>query len=101
VNLMSIRTFTAALVGAALFGLAATAAFAQTVAPGTAPPATDAQAAPAKPQPNANTAGAPAVTVTITNLRKADLVWLLAAEARLCKLDNCARRPESRQKGVD
>lgn len=38
--------------------------------------------APAKPKPKASTAGAPTVTVTVTNSRKADLVWLLAAEPR-------------------
>jgi hypothetical protein len=32
------------------------------------------------PKPKANTAGAAPVTVTVTNSRKADLVWLLAAE---------------------
>jgi hypothetical protein len=79
VNLMNIRRLTAALAGAALFGLTAAPARAQTAAPGTAPPATDVQAAPAKPKAKTS-AGAPTVTVTVTNSRKADLVWLLAAE---------------------
>jgi len=79
VNLMNIRTLAAALAGAALFGLTAAPGRAQT-APGTAPPPVDAQATPAKPKPKANTAGASTVTVTVTNSRKADLVWLLAAE---------------------
>ena len=78
-NLMNIRTLAAAFAVAALFGLTAAPARAQTAAPGTMPPPTDAQAAPAKP--NAKTsAGPPTVTVTVTNSRKADLVWLLAAE---------------------
>ena len=42
------------------------------------PTQSDAQAAPAKPKTNA--AGAPPVTVTVTNSRKADLVQLQAAE---------------------
>jgi hypothetical protein len=80
VNLMNIRTLTAAFAVAALFGLTAAPAQAQTAAPEVAAPPADAQAAPAKPKPKANTAGAPTVTVTVTNSRKADLVWLLAAE---------------------
>jgi hypothetical protein len=76
---MNVRTLTAVLAGAALFGLTAAPARAQTAAPGTAPPATDVQAAPAKPKAKTS-AGAPTVTVTVTNSRKADLVWLLAAE---------------------
>jgi hypothetical protein len=78
VNLMNIRTLTAALAGVALFGLSAAPAPAQTEAPGTVPPAADAQAASAKPK--AKTSAGPPVTVTVTNSRKADLVWLLAAE---------------------
>jgi hypothetical protein len=77
VNLMNTRTLAAALAGAVLFGLTAAPAIAQTAAPGAAPSATDVQVAPAKPK--AKTPGAP-VTVTVTNSRKADLVWLLAAE---------------------
>lgn len=77
---MNTRNLTVALAGAALFGLTAAPLGAQTVTPGAAPPPTDAQAAPAKPKPKANTAGAAPVTVTVTNSRKADLVWLLAAE---------------------
>jgi hypothetical protein len=82
VNLMNIRTLTAAFAVAALFGLTAAPAPAQTAAPEVAPPPADAQATPSKPKPKpkANTAGAPPVTVTVTNSRKADLVWLLAAE---------------------
>jgi hypothetical protein len=53
VNLMNTRTFAAALVGATLFGLTAQAA----------------------PKPKAD----PAVTVTVVNSRKADLVQLEAA----------------------
>ena len=79
-NLMNIRTLTAAFAVAALFGLTAAPTRAQTAATGVAPPPADAQVAPAKPKPKANTAGAPTVTVTVTNSRKADLVWLLAAE---------------------
>ena len=79
-NLMNIRTLTAAFAVAALFGLTAAPAPAQTAAPEVAPPPADAQATPSKPKPKANTAGAPTVTVTVTNSRKADLVWLLAAE---------------------
>jgi hypothetical protein len=74
---MNTRTLVAALAGAALFGLTAAPARAQTAAPGAPPPA-DAQAAPAKPKAKTQ-AGAP-VIVTVTNSRKADLVWLLAAE---------------------
>ena len=77
---MNIRTLATAFAVAALFGLTAAPARAQTAAPGAVPPPADAQAAPAKPKPKANTAGALTVTVTITNSRKADLVWLLAAE---------------------
>jgi hypothetical protein len=77
---MNNQTLTAALAGAALFGLTAAPARAQTAAPGVVPPPVDAQATPAKPKPKANTAGAPTVTVTVTNSRKTDLVWLLAAE---------------------
>jgi hypothetical protein len=77
---MNTRTLAAALAGAALFGLTAAPAVAQTAAPGVGPPPADAQAAPAKPEPKANKAGAAPVTVTVTNSRKADLVWLLAAE---------------------
>jgi hypothetical protein len=80
VNLMNTRTLAAALAVAALFGLSAAPAHAQTAAPVVAPPPADAQAAPARPKPKANTAGAPTVTVTVTNSHKADLVWLLAAE---------------------
>ena len=76
---MNIRTLTAAFAVAALFGLTAAPARAQTAPPGVAPPPADAQAAPAKPKPKANTAGPP-VTVTVTNSRKADLVQLQAAE---------------------
>ena len=76
-NLMNIRTLTAALAVAALFGLTAAPARAQTAVPGIAPPPADAQAA---PKPKANMAGAPTVTVTVTNSRKADLVQLQAAE---------------------
>jgi hypothetical protein len=75
---MNIRTLAAALAGAALFGLTAVPARAQTAAPGT-PPATDVQAAPAKPQAKTPTR-ASTVTVTVTNSRKADLVQLQAAE---------------------
>jgi hypothetical protein len=77
---MNIRTLTMALAGAALFGLTAAPARAQTAAPGVAPPPADAQAVPAKPKSKANTAAATAVTVTVTNSRKADLVQLQAAE---------------------
>jgi len=56
---MNTRTLAAALAGATLFGLTA-------------------QAAP-KPKPKANPAGA--VTVMVTNSRKADLVQLEAAES--------------------
>jgi hypothetical protein len=80
VNLMNPRTLAAALAGAVLFGLTAAPARAQTAAPGTAPPAADAQAAAAKPKRKGNTAGAPTVTVTVTNLCKADLVQWQAAE---------------------
>jgi hypothetical protein len=55
VNLMNTRTLAAALAGATLFGLTAQAA--------------------AKPKPKAD----PAVTVTVVNSRKADLVQLEAA----------------------
>jgi hypothetical protein len=79
VNLMNIRTLAALLTGAALFGLTAAPALAQTAAPGAAPPANDVQAAPAKPKAK-TPAGAPAVTVTVTNSRKADLVQLQAAQ---------------------
>ena len=75
---MNIRTLAGALAGAALFGLAAAPARAQTVAP-KVPPA-DAQTAPAKAKPKANTAGASIVMVTVTNSRKADLVQLQASE---------------------
>jgi hypothetical protein len=78
VNLMNIRTLTAAFAVAALFGLTAAPAPAQTAAPGTAP-ATDVQAAPVKPKAKTS-AGAPTVTVTVTNSRKTDLVQLQAAE---------------------
>jgi hypothetical protein len=80
VNLMNIRTLTAAFAVAALFGLTAAPAPAQTAAPEVAPPPADAQATPSKPKPKANTAGAPPVTVTVTNSRKADLVQLQEAE---------------------
>jgi hypothetical protein len=78
VNLMNIRTLTAAFAVAALFGLTAAPAPAQTATPEVAPPPADAQATPSKPK--ANAAGAPPVTVTVTNSRKADLVQLQAAE---------------------
>jgi hypothetical protein len=77
VNLMNIRTLATAFAAAALFGLTAAPARAQTAAPGAVPPPADAQPASAKPR--ANTAGAP-VTVTVTNSRKADLVQLQAAQ---------------------
>jgi hypothetical protein len=77
---MNIRTLAAALVGAALFGLTAAPAGAQTATSGVAPPPADAQAAPAMPKPKANTADAATVTVTVTNSRKTDLVQLQAAE---------------------
>ena len=79
---MNIRTLAAALAGAALFGITATPALAQTAAPGAAPSAAEAQATPAKPKPKAKTpAGAPTVAVTVTNSRKADLVQLHATES--------------------
>ena len=74
---MNIRTLATAFAAAALFGLTAAPARAQTAAPGAVPPPADAQAASAKPK--ANTAGPP-VTVRVTNSRKADLVQLQAAE---------------------
>ena len=77
---MNTRTLAAALAGAALFALTAAPARAQTMTPGVAPAPADAQAAPAKPNSTGNTSGAAPVTVTVTNSRKADLVWLLAAE---------------------
>jgi hypothetical protein len=81
VNLMNIRTLAAALAGAALFGLSAAPALAQTAASGAAPSAADARATPAKPKPNAKTSpGATTVVVTVTNSRKADLIQLQAAE---------------------
>lgn len=75
---MNTRTLAAALAGATLFGLTAVPARAQTAAPGVASPSADAKAAP-KPIPKANRAGA--VTVTVTNSRKVDLVQLQAAES--------------------
>ena len=81
VNLMNIRTLAAALAGAALFGLTAEPALAQTAASGATPSAADAQATPAKPKSNAKTSpGATTVVVTVTNSRKADLIQLQAAE---------------------
>jgi hypothetical protein len=79
VNLMNIRILATAFALAALFGLTAAPARAQTAAPEVAPPPADAQAAPAKPKSKAkaNTTGAP--TVTVTNSRKAELVQLQAA----------------------
>ena len=77
---MNIRTLATAFAAAALFGLTAAPARAQTAAPGAVPPPADAQAASAKPKYKANTAGAPSVTVTVTNSRKADLVQLQAAQ---------------------
>ena len=77
---MNIRTLATAFAAAALFGLTAAPARAQTAAPEVAPPPADAQAAPAKPKSKANTAGARTVTVTVTNSRKADLVQLQAAQ---------------------
>ena len=74
---MNIRTLATAFAAAALFGLTAAPARAQTAAPGAVPPPADAQPASAKPK--ANTAGPP-VTVRVTNSRKANLVWLAAAE---------------------
>jgi hypothetical protein len=79
VNLMNIRALAAPLAGAALFGLTAVPALAQTAAPGAAPPANEVQAAPAKPKAK-TPAGASTVTVTVTNSRKTDLVQLQAAE---------------------
>jgi len=76
---MNIRTIAAALAGAALFGLTAAPACAQTAAPGVAPPPADAQPAPAKSKVK-TPPSAPTVTVTVTNSRKADLVQLQAAE---------------------
>ena len=73
---MNIRTPATAFALAALFGLTAAPARAQTAAPGTSP-ASGVQAAPVKPK---TSAGAPSVTVTVTNSRKTDLVQLQAAE---------------------
>ena len=56
---MNIRTLATAFALAALFGLTAAPARAQTAAPEVAPPPADAQAAPAKPKSKANMAGAP------------------------------------------
>ena len=84
---MSIRTLAATLAGAALFGLTTAPALTQTAASSpaeAAPPAVDAQAAPAKPKPKPKAktpAGAPTVAVTVTNSRKADLVQLHATES--------------------
>ena len=76
---MTIRTLAAALVGAALLGLTAAPAVAQTSTPGAVSSSTDAQATPAKTKlkmPSGATTGA----VTVTNSRKADLLQLQAAE---------------------
>jgi hypothetical protein len=70
---MTRRRLTLAL-AAALFGLIAAPALAQNAEPA---PAT---AAPARPKPK-TPEGAPTVTVTVTNSRKADLVQLQAAES--------------------
>jgi hypothetical protein len=64
------------------------------------PPPADAQATPTKPKPKANTAGAPTVKVTVTNSRKTDLVWLLAAEPALQTGRKWARPGEIRQASV-
>jgi hypothetical protein len=68
---MTGRTLAAAI-AAALCGLIAAPALAQNAQP--------APTSAAKPKPNAP-AGAPTVTVTVTNSRKADLVQLQAAES--------------------
>ena len=82
--MMNIRILASTLAGAALFGLTAGPALAQTAASapaGATPPAGDVQAAPAKSKPKANTpASARTVAVTVTNSRNADLVQLQAAE---------------------
>ena len=78
-NLMTIRTLVATLAGAALFSLTAATAFAQTSALGAAPSSADAQATPAKTKPKTPPSAA-TVAVTVTNLRKADLVQLQVAE---------------------
>jgi hypothetical protein len=75
---MNIRTLATAFALAALFGLTAAPARAQTAAPGTSP-AIHVQAAPVKPKAKTS-AGAATVTVTVTNSRKTDLVQLQAAE---------------------
>ena len=75
---MNIRILATAYALAALFGLTAPPARAQTAAPGTSP-ATGVQAAPVKPKAETS-AGAPSVTVTVTNSRKTDLVQLQAAQ---------------------
>jgi hypothetical protein len=80
VNLTNTRTLATAFAVAALFGLTAAPARAQTAPPGAPPPPADAQATPSKPKPKAKTAAAPNVTVTVANSRKADLVQLQAAE---------------------
>ena len=66
------RRILAAALAAALCGLIAAPALAQNAEP--------APAAPAKPKPKTS-AGAPTVTVMVTNSRKADLVQLQAAES--------------------
>jgi len=66
------RRILAVALAAALCGLIA--------APSLAQNAEQAPAAPAKPRPKTS-AGAPAVTVMVTNSRKADLVQLQAAES--------------------
>jgi hypothetical protein len=79
VNLMNVRTLTAALAGAALFSLTAPPAVEQTSAAGAAPSSADAQATPAKTKPKKPPAPT-TVAVTVTNSLKADLVQLQAAE---------------------
>ena len=94
---MNIRTLATAFAAAALFGLTAAPARAQTAAPGAVPPPADAQAASAKPK--ANTAGPPHSEGDELTQSQSRLAG--GGRARLCKLDNCARGGESRQKGVD
>ena len=96
---MNIRILATAYALAALFGLTAPPARAQTAVPEVAPPPAGAQAAPTKPKSKANTAGAPTVTVTVTNSRKADLVQLQAAQPGSANWKS-ARPREIRQASV-
>ena len=98
---MNIRTLTATLAGAALFGLTAAPARTQTAVPGVAPPPADAKCRAGEAQAQGEHGRRADRHGDGYELTQSRSRLAAGGGAPLCKLDNCARRRESRQKDVD